>query len=249
MGKRSPSMPQRAGATIELFEVKTCNKCSKAKSTDAFYGTKQPCRRCQVEYQKIRYRRDPKVRERAAEARDRWHSRNPAYRGEYYGRTRERQIAKVKEYAARNPEYQERSKQRLAVWNAENPERQRARAKMWAAANPEASREHSRRGTARRRARLRDLPVEPYSIADIVDRDGTACVLCGEELDFEAPSRHAQSPSLEHLECISWPDSAGDVPSNVALSHWGCNNARWNRPHPAAARKRAELLQQARGAR
>ena len=77
----------------------------------------------------------------------------------------------------------------------------------------------------------------------ILERDGTDCVLCGGELDLDAVYPEPLAPSVEHLECISWPDAtAGDVLSNTGVSHWQCNNERRDRPHPAAARKRAELL-------
>ena len=102
--------------------------------------------------------------------------------------------------------------------------------------------EKLRAQSRRRRARKLSLPSEPYTLADILARDGTACVLCGEELDLNARFPERRTATVEHLECLSWPDSAGDVLSNVAASHLGCNNRRCNKPHPAAARKRAELL-------
>lgn len=108
--------------------------------------------------------------------------------------------------------------------------------------NPEAAREKVRRANARRRARLRRLPVEEYSLAQIVERDGARCVLCGDDLDLDSIYPHPLSPTVEHLECLSWPDSAGDVFSNVGAAHARCNFKRGDRPHPAAARKRAELL-------
>jgi hypothetical protein len=76
----------------------------------------------------------------------------------------------------------------------------------------------------------------------LLERDGTDCVLCGEPLDLTVSYPEPLAPTVEHLECLSWPDSAGDVPSNCAVSHWQCNNERRDRPHPAAVRKRAELL-------
>jgi hypothetical protein len=89
--------------------------------------------------------------------------------------------------------------------------------------------------------------VTPRASEALLERDGTACVLCGEELDLDAVYPDPQAPTVEHLECIAWPDSAGDVPSNVAVAHYGCNNRRRTSPHPAAARKRAELLLAATG--
>ncbi len=102
--------------------------------------------------------------------------------------------------------------------------------------------ENRRRAASRRRARVRGLPVDLYTLEDLLERDGTKCVLCGEELDLTTAYPEPLAPTVEHLECIVWPGSPGDVLSNVAVSHWDCNNKRRTRPHPAAARKRAELL-------
>jgi hypothetical protein len=94
----------------------------------------------------------------------------------------------------------------------------------------------------RRRARLMALPSEPYAVADIFARDGADCVLCGKPLDLAAKWPEPRSATVEHLECLSWPGSAGDVLANVAASHARCNLRRKAKHHPAAARKRAELL-------
>lgn len=104
------------------------------------------------------------------------------------------------------------------------------------------NRDQRREARQRRRALLRNLPGEPYTVADLVARDGTCCVLCGQELDFDARFPKPTSITIEHLECISWVNSAGDVLTNVALAHWQCNLVRGSSPHPAAARKRAELI-------
>lgn len=123
-------------------------------------------------------------------------------------------------------------------WGAENPDW----SLRWRAANLDRARENVRRGQARRRARMRGLPTEPYTLEQLLERDGTLCVLCDEELDLAATYPAPLSATVEHLECISWPASAGDTPANVALSHFTCNMRRGVEPHPAAARKRAELL-------
>jgi hypothetical protein len=102
--------------------------------------------------------------------------------------------------------------------------------------------DEGRAAARRRRARKLKLPAEAYTLADLLARDGSACVLCGEQMDLTVRWPDRRSPSVEHLECLSWPDSPGDMLSNVAVSHLGCNNGRCNKPHPAAARKRVELL-------
>lgn len=123
-----------------------------------------------------------------------------------------------------------------------NRDRRGENDRKWREANAEKVRVMSAEAGRRRRARLRELPAERYTMADIIDRDGDLCVLCGEPLDLGAPWPSPLSPTVEHLECISWPDSAGDVLTNVAASHYTCNCRRHDNPHPAAACKRAELL-------
>ncbi len=107
--------------------------------------------------------------------------------------------------------------------------------------NPESA-ETGTAAARRRRARKRKLPSEPYTLSDIIARDGADCVLCGDTIDLNLTWPDTGSVTVDHLEPLSWPDSAGDVLSNVSAAHLGCNNARRDRPHPAAARKRAELL-------
>lgn len=102
--------------------------------------------------------------------------------------------------------------------------------------------EEGNAATRRRRALRKKLPTERYVLADIIERDGSSCVLCGEQIDIDLPWPQRRSLTVEHLECLSWPGSAGDVLANVSVSHLTCNLARRDRPHPAAARKRAELL-------
>lgn len=129
-----------------------------------------------------------------------------------------------------------------AAYYEEHAEFIRAQTKAWAAANPDKRRAIARRNDRRRRARLAGLPSGPYSLAGLLERDGADCVLCGLAMDLGADYPDPGSVTIEHLECISWPGSAGDVPSNVALAHAFCNWSRNDKPHPRAAAKRADLL-------
>ena len=147
-------------------------------------------------------------------------------------------VAKHNRRRYKQPEVRADRRARRDRWGAENL----TWGIEWRQRNLERARDNGRAAAARRRARMLGLPVKPYTVAELVERDGTHCVLCNEPLDFEARHPEPSSPTVEHLECIAWPDSAGDVPSNVALAHFLCNSTRNVRPHPAAARKRAELL-------
>jgi hypothetical protein len=227
--------------------LKTCSKCREPKPLSAFgsRGKGRPhrgdCKRCVAQASRDRYRNDPQLRARHKILRDRWRAENPTFFAEYYRANRESMIAAAIQYAKDHPPDPDRRHEWRRSWYSANCGRLRAAVAADRAANPEKYRETSRRGMHRRRARLRALSVEPYTMAQLVERDGTCCVLCNGELDFTVTYPEPLAPTVEHLECISW-GIAGDEPSNVALSHWDCNNRRQDKPHPAAARKRAELL-------
>jgi hypothetical protein len=127
-------------------------------------------------------------------------------------------------------------KQRAIEWNAANPEMKRAagqayyrnnweRAQVqtaaWRAANPEKSREIRRNVSARRRARLRGVTVEDFSLAEIWERDEGICWLCETAIDPQIRWPDRMSVSLEHKVPISLggPHSR----ANCALAHLGCN--------------------------
>jgi hypothetical protein len=226
---------------------KSCIKCGALKPLSAFGSrgagrTRNDCKPCVAAFSRERYQRSPEVRAKHKVLRDRWRAENPTYLAEYYQANRESLTAAAAQYAKDHPRDSEQVRRRQRQWYAANRERERAKGRAWREANSEAAAESRRRAQSRRRARLRALPSEPYTMAQLIERDGTCCVLCGEELDLTVCYPELLAPTVEHLECIVWPDSAGDVLSNVAVSHWDCNNRRRDKPHPAAARKRAELL-------
>ena len=177
-----------------------------------------------------------------AEQGHRWRKANPTYFAAHYRKNRVKKIAAAREYARLNPVDPVIRLQRKRKWRSANADRVAAVNRAWRAVNPDLVRESALRCQNRRRARLRGLPNEPYTVIEILERDGANCVLCGEELDLEAGQYQTKAATIEHLECISWPNSAGDVLSNVALAHWSCNMRRGTSSHPAAVRKRAELL-------
>jgi len=243
-------------ATMPVIDGhKRCIECYENKPISEFYrhgnGYRPACKACKSDADAER-RQDPEFREASLARRVRHYRDNRKTIRAAAAEARKRQTPSQIErdrhrrhaaYVANRMKVYERN----AKWRGENPERHRDTARRGAArrraANPEPFRAAGRRAMSRRRARLRNLPSEQYTVDQILERDGAACVLCGDELDLTASYPNPLAPTREHLECLSWPDAtAGDVLSNVALSHWGCNNERGDRPHPAAARKRAELL-------
>lgn len=238
-------------------ERKTCTKCGESKPLDQYIFRRDTgklrgvCRSCQYAANRKRYREDPEVRAKHRVHVDRWHAQNPTFAADYYQQNRERLIAAAAEYEKANPRQRRRDcdaatlelrRQRERDWYAANRERRQAVKNAWQEANPDVVAETRRRAISRRRARLRGLPSEPYTMAQLIERDGMLCVLCDRKLNMAVTHPHPMSPTVEHLECISWPGSAGDVLTNVAVAHYRCNNDRRANPHPAAARKRAELL-------
>lgn len=67
---------------------------------------------------------------------------------------------------------------------------------------------------ANNRRRTRAGVGEHYTIKMLLDMDGSACYLCSGELD--------DSPSIDHIVAIA--RGGQDAVSNVALTHWDCNN-------------------------
>ncbi len=209
---------------------RTCSKCAQVKTAAEFWQG-NICKCCNNERMRI------------------YRSANPgkisAIQRGNYERNREKRIADAVAYAKANPPDPERTRRNARARYAADRERAAGVKKAWQEANIELVRELRRRASSRRRARLRGLPVEVYTLTQLIERDGNRCVLCGSELDRDARWPDRQAPTVEHLECLAWPNSAGDVLANVSVSHLACNLSRSTSPHPAAARKRAELIRPA----
>lgn len=242
MSECTPSAPSDHKRCSKDGLVKPLSEFGRQRNKDGTYRYRSACKACVNKYSTDRYADDPSWRSHHKTLRDRWRSDNPAYMAEYYQENRDQLIAAAIAYAKKNPPDPEQVRRWARERYAADPERHRAKDQAWRENNIERAREVGRRTQSRRRARMRGLPVEPYTMDQLLARDGTLCVLCDGELDLNAAHPDLLAPTVEHLECISWDNSAGDVPANCAVAHFTCNSSRNNRPHPAAARKRAELL-------
>jgi 5-methylcytosine-specific restriction endonuclease McrA len=71
---------------------------------------------------------------------------------------------------------------------------------------------------AKRIARKKGLKTEPYSRLSILLRDRSVCHICGKKV--------GDAYHIDHLVPLAWSsdDHPGDVPSNVAIAHPGCNS-------------------------
>lgn len=62
-----------------------------------------------------------------------------------------------------------------------------------------------------------------YRPADIFERDGYRCHLCGKRVSAKAVP-HPYAPTIDHL--IPLVDGGQDAPDNVATAHFICNSRR-----------------------
>lgn len=88
-------------------------------------------------------------------------------------------------------------------------------------------RERGEWATRRRRARLLSVDREPYTLAQIAERDGFRCGICGRKVDMALKFPHPRSPSVDHIIPLS--KGGDDTKANVRLAHWGENLMRGNR--------------------
>lgn len=77
------------------------------------------------------------------------------------------------------------------------------------------------RNKAKRNALARG---RPFSAADIFERDGWRCHLCGKACDRKAKVPHNKAATIDHLIPVS--DGGLDDPLNVATAHFICNSKR-----------------------
>lgn len=74
----------------------------------------------------------------------------------------------------------------------------------------------------RRRRIVRGRQAEVFSAAEIFERDGWLCQLCGEEVDRDLKWPDPKSASLDHVVQIA--RGGQHIRSNCQLAHLGCNS-------------------------
>lgn len=84
-----------------------------------------------------------------------------------------------------------------------------------------------RRKNWTKRAARKLVPSEPYTLAEIAERDAFRCGLCRRKVRMDLAGRHPRSPSIDHVVPLSL--GGDDTRANVQLAHLGCNVKKGNR--------------------
>ena len=141
----------------------------------------------------------------------------------YYEANREKHLERVKQYQKANREEVLKYKKQYREANREELNRELRERR---ALNPEKFRESARKTNHKRRALKLSNGHSPYTEAEVLVAYGTACHICGLEIDFNA-SRQCGVEGWEnglHIDHVQ-PISKGgpDTLENVRPAHGVCN--------------------------
>lgn len=64
------------------------------------------------------------------------------------------------------------------------------------------------------------------TVAELRERDGGDCSVCGRIVDFSCKFPHPDSPSVDHVVPLS--RGGANAPDNLALACLGCNRKKWH---------------------
>lgn len=117
----------------------------------------------------------------------------------------------------------------LANWRVEKRHIALAAEQAWRAAHPERAMEKVRR----RRARLLGAWVEDVDVAELWERDGGICQLCGAPVDGDAKWPAPLSLTVDHILPLS--KGGKHELANVQIAHSRCNSVKGDRIAPAAS--------------
>lgn len=131
-----------------------------------------------------------------------------------YEKHREKRLAYGRAYNAANPDIKK-------VWY-----QNRRQDDVWL----ESERARTQVTNRKRRALIRSLPHEHYTTAEIAERDGWRCQLCGKKVPAGPRFPDPRSASIDHIVPIS--DGGGDIKANVQLAHLRCNLSKHTRTLP-----------------
>lgn len=140
-----------------------------------------------------------------------------------------------KAYKLRHPDRIRASKEK---WRKANPERHAAHSKAWRLRNPEQNKEvlraYARRNPEaiamkrrRRRALLKGVKSEKYTVRDVYLRDNGLCFICEMAIDLGCPARDPMSVTIHHIKPLSL--QGDDTLDNVTVAHYSCNSRQGNK--------------------
>jgi len=113
------------------------------------------------------------------------------------------------------------------AWAEKNRERHNEISYAWVARNPEKFNAHMRNISRRRRARKLSVESEPYTQELILEKYGSDCHICHEEIDLTAPQHPMMGAGWEkglHLDhVISLYAGGTDTIENIRPAHVRCN--------------------------
>ena len=163
------------------------------------------------------------------------------YWKKYHSEHKSRRVEQSKQWRSRNPEYwrnKDQDKDRDAKRRYENShrsERNSAEAlrridkaeEIRAERRSPRGRERSKIHSHNRRARLRGVPTEQFTDAQLIARWGLDCYLCGKPIDMSAP-RHASRGigwelGLQREHVMPIAKSGANTLENVRPAHGICN--------------------------
>ena len=129
------------------------------------------------------------------------------YNRDYYLKNRESIVAKRKA-RRQTPEFKAKMREYQQKYNALNPHK-------------------TREGARRRRARVRNVETRPYSEAEVLEKYGLLCHICGVTIDVDAPRKQGEGDAwhmglhIDHVVPIS--KGGSDTLDNVRPAHAICN--------------------------
>lgn len=140
-----------------------------------------------------------------------------------------------KAYELRNPEkveamrkrYREANRAKKASyyrkWREDNKEKVKESLAKYAKNNPEKVAAKRRK----RRAILKNVLTESYTVQEIYYRDKGLCYICEELINTDYPPRHRMSITIHHV--LPLTKGGNDLKDNVVIAHYSCNSRLGNR--------------------